>query len=59
MNLRFQEPINCVYLGVTFHSIPARLSKPQVKQKGSSKKFRYKELPVNFEFPTTLDLRKK
>ena len=34
-------------------------SKPQVQEKGSSKKFRYKELPINFEFPTTLDLRKK
>ena len=34
-------------------------SKPHVKQKGSSKKFKYKELPINFEFPTTLDLRKK
>ncbi|MDX6745963.1 transglutaminase family protein [Polaribacter sp. PL03] len=30
-----------------------------VEQKGSSKKFTYKELPINFEFPYTLDLRKK
>ena len=30
-----------------------------VKKQGSSKKFNYKELPVNFEFPYTLDLRKK
>ncbi|WP_452226868.1 transglutaminase family protein [Lacinutrix cladophorae] len=30
-----------------------------VEEKGSSKKFSYKELPINFEFPYTLDLRKK
>lgn len=30
-----------------------------VSEKGSSKKFRYKEIPVNNEFPNTLDLRKK
>ncbi|MFI1743762.1 DUF2126 domain-containing protein [Thalassobellus sediminis] len=30
-----------------------------VKKQGSSKKFSYKELPINFEFPYTLDLRKK
>ncbi|WP_194767475.1 DUF2126 domain-containing protein [Tamlana sp. I1] len=30
-----------------------------VEEKGSSKRFKYKELPVNFEFPYTLDLRKK
>ncbi|UMB60250.1 transglutaminase family protein [Lutibacter sp. A80] len=30
-----------------------------VQEKGSSKKFRYKEIPINFEFPNTLDLRKK
>lgn len=30
-----------------------------VQEKESSKKFRYKEIPVNFEFPNTLDLRKK
>ena len=30
-----------------------------VQEKESSKKFRYKEIPVNFEFPHTLDLRKK
>jgi uncharacterized protein (DUF2126 family) len=28
-------------------------------EKGSSKKFRYKVIPVNNEFPNTLDLRKK
>jgi len=28
-------------------------------EKGSAKKFKYKEVPVNFEFPNTLDLRKK
>ncbi|WP_298496120.1 DUF2126 domain-containing protein [uncultured Algibacter sp.] len=31
----------------------------KVKKQDSSKKFSYKELPVNFEFPYTLDLRKK
>jgi uncharacterized protein (DUF2126 family) len=30
-----------------------------VEEKGSSKRFKFKELPVNFEFPYTLDLRKK
>ena len=30
-----------------------------VEENGSSKKFSYKELPINFEFPYTLDLRKK
>ncbi|WP_179319931.1 transglutaminase family protein [Winogradskyella helgolandensis] len=30
-----------------------------VEEKSSSKRFSYKELPVNFEFPYTLDLRKK
>ena len=30
-----------------------------VQEKESSKKFRYKEIPINFEFPHTLDLRKK
>jgi uncharacterized protein (DUF2126 family)/transglutaminase-like putative cysteine protease len=30
-----------------------------VEEKGSSKKFSYKEIPTNFEFPHTLDLRKK
>ena len=30
-----------------------------VSKKGSSKKFRYKVIPVNNEFPNTLDLRKK
>ncbi|WP_147677366.1 transglutaminase family protein [Algibacter pacificus] len=30
-----------------------------VQKKGSSKKFNYKELPVNNEFPNTTDLRKK
>lgn len=30
-----------------------------VSEKGSSKKFRYKVIPVNNEFPNTLDLRKK
>ncbi|MUU77053.1 transglutaminase family protein [Winogradskyella endarachnes] len=30
-----------------------------VKKKSSSKRFTFKELPVNFEFPYTLDLRKK
>lgn len=30
-----------------------------VSKKTSSKRFTYKELPVNFEFPYTLDLRKK
>ena len=30
-----------------------------VEEKGSSKKFSYKEIPINFEFPHTLDLRKK
>ncbi|WP_299060936.1 DUF2126 domain-containing protein [uncultured Polaribacter sp.] len=30
-----------------------------VKENTSSKRFRFKELPVNFEFPYTLDLRKK
>lgn len=31
----------------------------RVAEKGSSKKFRYKVIPVNHEFPNTLDLRKK
>tara|TARA_R110001583_G_scaffold174592_1_gene329042 strand:+ start:719 stop:4048 length:3330 start_codon:yes stop_codon:yes gene_type:complete len=30
-----------------------------VREKESSKKFSYKEIPINFEFPHTLDLRKK
>ncbi len=30
-----------------------------VHKKSSSKRFSYKELPVNFEFPYTLDLRRK
>ena len=30
-----------------------------VEKKSSSKRFSYKELPINFEFPYTLDLRKK
>ena len=30
-----------------------------VKENSSSKRFSYKELPVNFEFPYTLDLRRK
>ncbi|WP_372757902.1 DUF2126 domain-containing protein [Mariniflexile sp.] len=30
-----------------------------VHEKESSKKFSYKEIPINFEFPHTLDLRKK
>ncbi|RXP55485.1 transglutaminase family protein [Lutibacter sp. HS1-25] len=30
-----------------------------VQEKESSKKFSYKEIPINFEFPHTLDLRKK
>ncbi len=30
-----------------------------VKKQERSKKFSYKELPINFEFPYTLDLRKK
>jgi uncharacterized protein (DUF2126 family)/transglutaminase-like putative cysteine protease len=30
-----------------------------VRQKESSKTFKYKEVPINFEFPYTLDLRKK
>ena len=30
-----------------------------IKKKTSSKKFKYKELTINFEFPNTLDLRKK
>ncbi|MHA7059045.1 transglutaminase family protein [Aquimarina sp. M1] len=30
-----------------------------VKEKGSSKRFRYKEMPIDPEFPHTLDLRKK
>jgi uncharacterized protein (DUF2126 family)/transglutaminase-like putative cysteine protease len=30
-----------------------------VEERSSSKRFTYKELPVNFEFPYTLDLRKK
>ena len=34
-------------------------SNKNVTEKDASKKFRYKELPVNFEFPNTLDLRKK
>jgi uncharacterized protein (DUF2126 family) len=34
-------------------------STKKVKKQPSAKKFRYKELPVNFEFPYTLDLRKK
>jgi len=31
----------------------------KIKKKTSSKAFKYKELPVNFEFPNTLDLRRK
>jgi uncharacterized protein (DUF2126 family)/transglutaminase-like putative cysteine protease len=34
-------------------------SSKTVKEKGSEKKFTYKVLPTNFEFPNTLDLRKK
>ena len=34
-------------------------STKRVQEKESSKKFRYKEIPINFEFPHTLDLRKK
>ena len=34
-------------------------SSKKIKKQGSSKKFAYKELPINFEFPHTLDLRKK
>ena len=34
-------------------------SSKSVQQRGSEKKFRYKVLPTNFEFPNTLDLRKK
>ena len=34
-------------------------STKNVKVKASSKKFNYKELPINLEFPYTLDLRKK
>tara|TARA_R110002049_G_scaffold309200_1_gene518495 strand:- start:3778 stop:7104 length:3327 start_codon:yes stop_codon:yes gene_type:complete len=34
-------------------------SSKKVEQQGSSKKFSYKELPINFEFPYILDLRKK
>lgn len=30
-----------------------------VEPQGASKKFKYKTLPVNFEFPNTLDLRRK
>jgi uncharacterized protein (DUF2126 family) len=30
-----------------------------VEENSSSKRFKFKELPVNFEFPYTLDLRKK
>ncbi|SHI86903.1 DUF2126 domain-containing protein [Algibacter luteus] len=30
-----------------------------IQKKTSLKKFKYKELPINFEFPNTLDLRKK
>ncbi|GAA3518016.1 transglutaminase family protein [Aquimarina addita] len=30
-----------------------------VKEKGSSKRFRYKEIPIDIEFPHTLDLRKQ
>lgn len=30
-----------------------------IKKQESSRKFKYKELPINFEFPYTLDLRKK
>lgn len=30
-----------------------------VEERGALKKFKYKTLPVNFEFPNTLDLRKK
>ncbi|AOW19774.1 transglutaminase family protein [Urechidicola croceus] len=31
----------------------------KVEEKSSSKRFKFKELPVNFEFPHTLDLRNK
>ena len=34
-------------------------SNKNVIEQDASKKFRYKELPINFEFPNTLDLRKK
>jgi uncharacterized protein (DUF2126 family)/transglutaminase-like putative cysteine protease len=34
-------------------------SSKKVEKQDSSKKFSYKELPKNFEFPYTLDLRKK
>ncbi|XMO86369.1 transglutaminase family protein [Algibacter sp. AS12] len=34
-------------------------STSKVEKQESSKKFSYKELPINFEFPYTLDLRKK
>ena len=34
-------------------------SNTSVKKKGSSKKFNYKELPANLEFPNTTDLRQK
>jgi uncharacterized protein (DUF2126 family) len=34
-------------------------SSKKVEKQDSSKRFSYKELPVNFEFPYTLDLRKK
>jgi uncharacterized protein (DUF2126 family)/transglutaminase-like putative cysteine protease len=36
-----------------------RNSIKNVQPQGSTKKFKYKELPINFEFPYTLDLRKK
>ena len=34
-------------------------STKKVEKQAGFKKFSYKELPVNFEFPYTLDLRKK
>ena len=37
----------------------ANVSNATVQPQGSSKKFKYKELPINYEFPNTLDLRKK
>jgi uncharacterized protein (DUF2126 family) len=37
----------------------SKRSNKNVQEQEASKKFRYKELPINFEFPNTLDLRKK
>jgi len=40
-------------------NLDSKQSNKNVIEREALKKFKYKELPINFEFPNTLDLRKK